>query len=91
VLHPETKDTLRARGSDQPVWKERPGQYPTIDRLFEIVDGEFQPYGRPDSMHMEYNEEYGFPKHIYIDERANTFDDELTITVEDLEVDPKGA
>ena len=88
VLDPETKDTLRARGSNRPVWKERPRQYPTVDRLFEIVDGELSKlYNRPDSIHVEYNDRYGFPEHIYIDEQANTFDDELTITAQNLKVD----
>jgi len=86
VLDPEAGDTLRARGSNRPVWKERPNEYPTIDRLFEIVGGELSKvfYKRPDSIQVKYNEEYGYPEHIYIDQRANMSDDELTITVDDL-------
>lgn len=86
VLDPESGDTLRARGSNRPVWKKRPGQYPAIDRLFDIIDGELSKvfYRRPDSIHVEYNQEYGYPKQIYIDEQANMSDDELMITVGDL-------
>jgi len=52
------------------------------------VDGELSKlYNRPDSIHVEYNDRYGFPEHIYIDEQANTFDDEFTITAQNLKVD----
>ena len=99
VLNPETGDTLRARGSNRPVWNERPMEYPTIDRLFDIIDGELSKvfYRRPDSIHVKYNEEYGYPAYIHIDQRvgrtgAVAGDDELTLTVGDLEAsryDPK--
>lgn len=91
VLNPETGDTLLARGSDQPVWTERPMQEPTLDRLFDIIDGELSRvfYRRPGSMHVAYNEDYGYPAYIHIDQRvggagAVAGDDELTITVDDL-------
>lgn len=87
VLDPETEDTLRTRGSNRLVWKEWPKQYPTIDRHFEIVGEQVSTlYGRPDSIHVEYNEERGYPEHIYIDPEKNTFDDETRATVEDLVV-----
>lgn len=83
VLDPETKDTLRAPGSNRPAWMANPKQYPTIDQLFEIVKGELSKsfFRRPDSIEVKYNEEYGYPEQIYIDEQTNTFDDELTVIV----------
>jgi hypothetical protein len=87
VLDPKTRDTLRARGSNRLVWKEWPQQYPTIDRLFEIIGEQLTKiYGRPDSIHVEYNEERGYPEHIYIDPQKGTFDDESTATVKGLVV-----
>jgi len=87
VLDPEMKDTLRTRGSNRLVWKEWPKKYSTIDRLFEIVDDQLSTlYGRPDGIHVEYDEERGYPEHIYIDPQKNTFDDETTATVENLVV-----
>jgi len=66
-------------------------QEPTLDRLFDIIDGELSRvfYRRPGSMHVAYNEDYGYPAYIHIDQRvggagAVAGDDELTITVDDL-------
>lgn len=87
VLDPESKDTLRARSSNRLVWKEWPKQYLTIDRLFEIIGEQlYTLYGRPDSIHVEYNEERGYPEHIYIDPQKGTFGDESRATMEDLVV-----
>jgi len=55
------------------------------------VDGKLSTlYDRPDSIHVEYDDEYGFPRHIYIDDQANTFDDELTTIAKNLKAEEQG-
>ena len=53
--------------------------YPTIDQLFNLVNEAIN--REVNRLHVRYNNEYGYPKDVYIDYDANIADEEIGYTV----------
>lgn len=59
-------------------------EYDTIEKLFNLVEREKKK--NAEKLYVKYDETLGYPAQIIIDERSDWADDELSITVKNLEV-----
>jgi hypothetical protein len=72
------------RPAGQPPQPEHFEGFDTVDKLFDVVQRAMDT--KPDELSVTYDEQYGYPTRIKIDQRLNTSDDETTYIVSNFEV-----
>jgi hypothetical protein len=59
--------------------------YNTIEKIFDFIERENS--RRADKLNVRFNEEFGYPINIALDERTGWSDDELSLEVKSLEIE----
>lgn len=59
--------------------------YDTIEKIFDLIERENSK--KADILNVRFNNEFGYPTEIFLDERADTSDDELSLEVKSLEIE----
>ena len=66
-------------------WVDSYKNYSTVEKIFDFIEREHS--GKADKLYVEFDENFGYPKAVNLDERVGTFDDELALKVFSLEID----